>query len=377
MRVLLVMESTIGGTRRHIADLGRGLVAAGHEVHMVLSALRQPDFRHDMEELERTGCRVHHLPMVRAIRPATDWRHAGWLKRTLRETRPDIVHTHSSKAGVLGRHASLATGVGARVHTPHTFSFLFAAMFGPAKRRLFRAIERHYGQRTARLIAVSATEAETIRASGVVDPERVRTVYNGIDASRWSSAAPADLTTCGVPEGALVAVVAGLLNRAKGQDVAIEALARLDDARLHLLLVGHGEDEPMLRALAAARGVAERVHFLGWRTDVPELLAAADWLLLPSRWEGMPYVVLEAMATARPVLATRVDGARELVVDGETGFLVEPDSAEALAEALARLPEVGREGARAMGREASTRLESRFTVEGMTRATVAVYEEAL
>jgi len=377
VRVLLVMEATIGGTRRHIGDLGRGLLAAGHEVHLVLSALRQPDFERDMAELEDAGCRVHNLPMVRAIRPATDWRHAAWIKRYLREVRPDIVHTHSSKAGVLGRHASLATGIGARVHTPHTFAFLFGAMFSPAKRRLFRAIEQYYGRRTDRLIAVSATEAETIRAAGVLDPARVRTVYNGIDTARWSAAEPADLAACGVPEGALVAVVVGLLNSAKGQDLAIEALAQAAASEVHLLFVGHGEDEAMLRALAERLGVTDRVHFLGWRTDVPSLVAASDWLLLPSRWEGMPYVVLEAMAAARPVLASRVDGARELVRDGENGLLVDSGSADALAQGLRRVSEIGRDGAREMGRAGERGLEARFTVEGMTRATVEVYEEAL
>ena len=124
MRVLHVMESTIGGTRRHIVDVTLGQLELGLDVHLVVAA----------ERLRAAGASVVVLPMERAIRPATDLRHARFLGRHLREVRPDVVHTHSSKAGVLGRHASLATGIGGRVHTPHTFAFLFGAMFGSAKR---------------------------------------------------------------------------------------------------------------------------------------------------------------------------------------------------------------------------------------------------
>ena len=120
------MECTIGGTRRHLVDVARGQRRAGLDVHVVASTLRDPGFPPELDALEAEGVGVTRLDMVREVSPRLDRAHARALAAHLRELRPDIVHTHSSKAGVLGRHASLRTGVGARVHTPHTFAFLFA-----------------------------------------------------------------------------------------------------------------------------------------------------------------------------------------------------------------------------------------------------------
>ncbi|MHC4378657.1 MAG: glycosyltransferase family 4 protein, partial [Planctomycetota bacterium] len=334
LRVLHVMESTIGGTRRHLRDVAAVQAAAGHRVHVVAAALRMPEVRGDFQRLREAGVDVRELPMVRAIQPATDARHLGQLRRILREVRPDVVHTHSSKAGVLGRLASKSTGIGARVHTPHTFAFLFDAMFSGAKRRLFRTIESQLGRHTHRLVAVSESERATIAESGVVDVRRVRVVPNGVDPQAFRGATPVDRGALGVPAEAPLLATVGLLNVAKGQDLALEALARPEAAAVHLLIVGHGEEREALGNLARQLGLEERVHFLGWRDDVPGLLATCDGLLLPSRWEGMAYIVLEAMAAGLPIVATRVDGARELVTEGVNGTLAEVGDSADLARAI-------------------------------------------
>jgi len=377
MRVLQVMESTIGGTRRHIVDVTRGLLREGVEVHLVASAEREPAFREDLRALEAEGALITPLPMVRSVSLATDYGHYRELKRILRETRPDIIHTHSSKAGALGRRASLSTGIGKRVHTPHTFAFLFSAMFSARKRSLYRHIESYLGARTDRMVAVSESEAETIRAAGVIDPERVRVVPNGVDPASWLSPESLSRAELGVPEGAPLAIVAGLLNSAKGQDLAIRALAEPGLAELQLLLAGHGELLEQLQALAAELGVAERVHFLGWRSDLPALFGAVDLVLVPSRWEGMPYVVLEAGASGLPVVGTRVDGVRELVVDGETGFLAELDSPHSLAEAILAVLGLAPEAREAMGKAARERVLANYGVESMVRGLREVYTELL
>jgi glycosyltransferase involved in cell wall biosynthesis len=375
MRVLLVMEATIGGTRRHVVDVARGLARRGVETSLAASAEREPAFRADLAGLGRDGVRVVEIPMVREIRPGTDLRHHRVLVALLRELRPDVVHTHSSKAGVLGRTAGLRTGVGRLVHTPHTFAFLFGAMFSPAKRALFRRIETFLGARTDRLIAVSASDAETIRAARIVAPERIRIVPNGIDPARWAERACADRAALGVPSDAPLAVVAGLLNAAKGQDVALEALARPGIEALHVVFAGNGELREALEAQARRLGVAERAHFLGWRDDVPALFRAADFVLVPSRWEGMPYVVLEAGAAGVPVVGTKVDGLRELVRDGQNGFLAEIDSVDDLARALGRALAAGRPALRAMGARGRERVLTEHGVDTMVERLLAVYGE--
>src|SRR5688572_29962613 len=123
------MECTIGGTRRHLVDVARGQLARGHEVALAVSCEREPRFREDLRSLSAAGARVFEIPMVRRISPALDRRHLRELRLRLREYAPEVVHTHSSKAGVLGRLASIFEERGTRIHTPHTFAFLFSAEF--------------------------------------------------------------------------------------------------------------------------------------------------------------------------------------------------------------------------------------------------------
>jgi glycosyltransferase involved in cell wall biosynthesis len=368
------MEATIGGTRRHLVDVASGLRCEGVDVHVAVSTLRDPDFPADLERLEAAGVGVTRIPMVRSVRPHLDWSHGRQLAALLRELRPDIVHTHSSKAGVLGRRASIQTGIGARVHTPHAFAFLFEALFGKLKRGLYRELERRLALRTDRMIAVSATEAETFERSGIVPGDRIRVVPNGIDPKPFEGAAPIDLAALGLDPQRPTTAVIGLIYAAKGQDFALEALARPGCAELQLLIVGPGETRA-LEERADALGVGDRVRFTGARRDVPAVLAALDFLLLPSRWEGMPYIVLEAMAAGLPVVATPVDGARELVVDGQTGLLAEAIDAESVHAALARACALSRPERTAMGRAGHARVTDAFSRERMVRGLLGVYGE--
>jgi len=375
VRVLHVMECTIGGTRRHLVDVALGQRALGLDVHVTAAVSRQPDFESDLQRLERAGVVVTRLAMVRAIAPLKDARHLTALRRQLERVRPDIVHTHASKAGVLGRLASIQSDVGKRVHTPHTFAFLFEAEFSRPKRALFRCVERALASHTHAMIAVSASEARTFTESEVVDRERVRIVQNGIDARGWIEAIPIDRAALGVVGEDLLVLVIGLLNVAKGQDIALSALAKpgLDD--VHIAIVGHGDMESQLRGDASRLGIEKRVHFLGFRTDVPRLVAACDFVLLPSRWEGMPYVVLEAMAGAKPVVATPVDGAVDLVSEGRTGFVARAIDAGAVAEALRAMSALTSRERAAMGSVGRARVLEHHGVDAMVKQLVDVYEE--
>lgn len=376
MHIAHVMEATIGGTRRHLVDVASAQLRRGDQVSLLVSTLRDPGFEADLRRLEGEGADVRRIPMVRSIRPARDLRHLRQVKAALRELRPDIVHTHSSKGGVLGRRASLSTGIGARVHTPHTFAFLFGALFGRAKRAVFRSVERSLASSTQRIIAVSVSEAQTIKGAGIVDASRVRTVPNGIDPARVEGAVPADLEALGLDPELPVAAVVGLLYSAKGQDLALEALATEGLEGLQLLFVGPGDQGP-LTELAERLGVARRVAFTGARDDVPSILAAADFLLLPSRWEGMPYVVLEAMAASRAVVATPVDGARDLIEDGVNGYLAASISVAALSGAMRRAVLAGRGRRESLGQAGRALLDERFSVAAMVEQLDGVYREAL
>ena len=374
-RVLHVMECTIGGTRRHLGDVSRGLLSRGWDVHLAVSAERTAGFREDMAELARAGAVIHELPMVRAVSPWKDRAHTLELTKLMRELRPDVVHTHSSKAGVLGRRAASAAGCGAVVHTPHTYSFLFGQMFGPVARWVFKSVERRLSALAHRVVAVSEDEAETMRGSGVVSDEQVRVVPNCIEVEPYQRAAPV------IPDGSAAelthVLVCGLLNSAKGQDLAIAALKGSGCEQIELWLAGDGAEQAALLSLAAAMGVSERVRFLGHRDDVPGLMRAADLLLLPSRWEGMPYVVLEAAAAGLPIVATPVDGAREFLAGELRGWTAAASTEEAIGAALTAAASAG-EAERALRSErAGQWVLDHHAVERMMDALEAVYAELL
>jgi glycosyltransferase involved in cell wall biosynthesis len=375
LRIVQVMECTIGGTRRHITDLCGGLADRGVEVHAVVSAERQPEFRRDLAEISAKGCVVHELPMVRQMSPIRDAGHGVALARLLKRIAPDLVHTHSSKAGVLGRLASIVTDIGPRIHTFHTPAFLFREMFGPLKRRLFFQLEKNLGEQTRRLVAVSESEARTIVSSGVVSAEKIAVVPNGIDPRPYRDVEPVDLESVGLRRGRATVAVVGLLNVAKGQDLAIEALATPGNEDLQLLLAGHGDRLSFLRRRAEELSVSDRIAFLGFRGDVPELLAASDLLLLPSRWEAMPYALLEAMAAGLPVVSTPVDGAVDLIEPGRNGWLSESVTGESVGRTLAEVFTMPASALREAGVRGRELVLEGYTVEAMVDRLLDLYAE--
>lgn len=278
----------------------------------------------------------------------------------------DVVHAHSAKAGFLARLAAASQGRARRcIFTPHGWSFWAAQ--GP-RRELYRGLERLAARWCLKLVAVSEHEREAGLAAGIGRPSQYEVVLNGIEVERFSR--PPEP----VP-GRLLVV--GRLAPPKRPDLVLRALhalrARLPDVELHL--VGDGPLREPAEQLAHELSLASRVRLLGTREDVPELMRTAACVVLASDYEGCPVSVIEAMAAAVPVVATRVGGVPELVEDGRTGFLVEPGAHEALAAALARVlerPELGRILGET-GREIARR---RLTRERMAAATSALYDEA-
>ncbi len=376
IRVLQVMEATIGGTRKHLGQLALGLDRRRFEVTVACAALREPGFRRDMDEMQRHGVRVVEVTMRRQIDPRSDLAATARLRRLLREGF-DIVHTHSSKAGVVGRLAGRLGSRAALVHTPHCFAFLHGAEFSPPRRRLFLAIERWLGRWTARLIAVSRAEARTAIAHRIVPAGRVRTVLNGIEPQLpRQAAAAAGAERLGLEDGDRALGSIGLLEVSKGHEVLIAALPRVlaEFPRLKFFLIGAGNLRQRLERQVARAGLGAAVVFIGHRDDALDLMSALEIVVLPSLWEGLPYVILEAMALGKPVVASDVGGCGEALADGETGLLVPPRDPEALAAALCRLLR-DRADATEMGARGRRRVRSRFGLEAMIAGHEAIYEE--
>ena len=323
------------------------------------------------ESLSRAGVpwnQVRHL--LRPVSPVADGRALWALWRLLKEMQPDIVHSHSSKAGFLGRLAARAAGVPHIVHTPH--GHIFEGYFSPVVTRAFIAMERVAARWTDRIITLSDGEARDHLEQGIGRPGQFVTIPSGVDLDAVTSAPPVRL----VAGGPVVGTVARLVP-VKGLHYLIEAapeiLRRSPGARF--LLVGDGEMRPDLEAQARALGLQDRIAFAGFREDIPSVLAGTDLVVLPSLNEGMGRVLVMAMVLGKPIVATRVGGVAELLGDGEAGVLVPARDPAALAEAISALLQ-DPPRARALG-EAGRRRASRYSAAAMLDALARLYREVM
>ena len=292
------------------------------------------------EEARDSGVPITFVDeLARPLRPTADLRALARLVSLFRRQVPDIVHTHSSKAGVLGRLAAHLAGVPVVVHSIHGFGFHPGQ--SASRRLLFRSAERLVAPLTTHFIAVAENNRREGIALGLFEPARVSLIRSGVDLARFRRAHPdrQALTRAGVPEGAPVVGMIACLKPQKAPldfvSVAARVAAELPAA--HFVLVGDGVLRPQVEAAVREAGLAGRLHLLGWRHDVDRLLKTFDLVLHTSRWEGLPRVFLEAMAAQRAVVATDVDGAPDVVRDGVNGFLRPPGDVRGLAASVTLL----------------------------------------
>ena len=366
--VVHVTQAVKAGLRRYLADLITGLDALGVRQALVYSSLvSDPGTGGVIAALRGLGVAVFDVPMVRAISPTHDAVSAVRLWRTLRALRPRVVHLHSSKAGALGRLVAPALSRDtAVVYTAHGS----AANFSPRYARIERLLGR---VRTDRLIALSPSEHDELARLGYVAPERLVRVDTGMPVDEIRAAAR---SACPVlPQGRLV-VAAGRLSPPKDPALLVRASRRLAAGHpdLRFVWIGDGELRGEVERTIAAEGVADRWTLLGWLVNPYPVLAAAEIVVLPSGFEAMPLVLLEAMALGRPMVATDVTGARDLVVPGETGELAPVGDDEALAAAIARIAGSPELAAR-YGAEGARRAAGYYTRERMASEMRAVYED--
>jgi glycosyltransferase involved in cell wall biosynthesis len=317
------------------------------------------------------------VPMTRAVHPLADFRALVRLVRLFHRRRYDVVHCHSSKAGILGRAAALVTGRPWVVYTPHCFSF--TAGFGRFVGGFYKSLEFLAGRVTDRLIAVSPHEHDVAVKSGAALPHQVATIVNGLDDDELAArAASSSLRReLGLPEGAPVVGSIGRLGRQKGYDVFLRAAALVRRARpdARFLLVGKGPYESALRALARELKLDDAFVFAGERDDVLEIFPLIDVFVLSSRWEAMPYSLLEAMGAGRAIVLTRVAGLESVVENGRAGVIIPPEDPSVLArEGLALLDDPERRAA--LGAAARGIAASRYRLANGIRRIEDIYSEA-
>lgn len=290
-----------------------------------------------VREAREAGFAVALMPRLRSyIAPVDDRRALADLRACLRGF--DVVHTHSSKAGVLGRTAAYRAHVGRIVHTYHGFPF---HQFQSRPRRLaYVRIERRVARFTDVFLAVGAAVAAEAITRGIAPPERVRTIGIGADTAAPAPQAPDRAEArrlLGVPPGMRVVGTVGRLAFQKAPDDFVRALAALRRDDVFGVWIGDGELRAKTERLVARHGLYGRMLLAGERSDVAALLPGLDVFAMASRYEGLPCAIVEAMTAGLPVVATAVNAVPEVVIAGETGLLVPPGRPELLARAIGYL----------------------------------------
>ena len=332
-----------------------------------------------IETAKMGGVEVLPLPpMVRRINPVKDIAALISLIRLIVRERPDIVHTHSSKAGLLGRMAAKLAKVPHIVHTPH--GHVFYGHFGRLASRIFLWVEKIFSRFTDRIVALTDGEKNDYEKLSVCPSEKLLKIHSGVDVAHYmkpNGNMVEKRRSLGLDQNGKVIGFVGWLLPIKGPEYLIKAMEFVwpEHPEASLVFAGKGDLDVDLRAQALRMNANGRIKFLGWREDINEIMPIFDMLVLPSLNEGMGRVLVEAMAAGKPIVASRVGGIPDLVIHGKTGFLVPPADEKALAAWIKKiLDDPGK--AWEMGQQ-GRKLCQQFSIEAMIEKLDDLYSDLI
>jgi glycosyltransferase involved in cell wall biosynthesis len=335
-----------------------------------------------LERAQRNGVPVEVLPALRReIHPLRDWQSYTQIKRAIRAFKPDVVHTHSGKAGLLGRSAAHALGVPAIVHTVHGAPF--HPYQGRGARAVFRACEHYAAKRCDALVSVADAMTDLMVAAGVAPRDKFTTIFSGMEVEPFLAAHEHRAETraeLGYNDEHVVVGKVARLFHLKGHEYLVRAAEQAVAAQpnLRFLLVGDGILGDTIRKQVRRAGLTEYFQFTGLVPPerIPALIGAMDIVVHTSLREGLARVLPQALIAGKPVVSYDIDGAREVVITDETGILLPPESVDSLSEAMVRLA-ADRALREALGRTGRERFTEPFRHERMSRQLRALYEHIL
>ena len=330
-----------------------------------------------IEKARVSGVKIIQIPsLLRRISPVNDLRALYDLVRLIKAEKPDVVHTHTSKAGILGRLAANIARVRPIVHTPH--GHVFFGHFGPILSRIFMWIERLFEPLTDRVVVLTDGERKDYLDLNVYPEDKLVQIHSGVDIKKFMQlpvCAVEKKRSLGLEQNGLVVGFIGWLLPIKGPMHLLKAMEDvwIDYDDTVLVFIGKGDLDVDLRAEALKAGANGRVNFLGWRNDIDEILPLFDILVLPSLNEGMGRVLVEAMAAGKPVVASNVGGIPDLVKHNLNGLLVPPGDEKALATSIKQLIN-DPEKAKTMG-QYGREFCDQFSMEAMVEKLDNLYQE--
>ena len=383
MRILhLITRLILGGAQENTVLTCEDLRSIyGDEVLLVTGPAIGPEGSL-IDRVERHGVPLQVIEALkREIRPLGDWRSYLAIKRVIRDFRPDVVHTHSGKAGLLGRMAAHALGVPAIVHTIHGAPF--HAYQSRGAQAALRACERYAAGRCHALVSVADAMTDLAVSAGVAPREKFITIYSGMEVEPFLRAdehRDATRQRLGYRKEHVVVGKVARLFHLKGHEFVVRAAqqAMAQQPNLRFLLVGDGILSPQIRRQVSEAGLDEYFRFTGLvpPEEIPDMLGAMDIVVHASLREGLARVLPQALIAGKPVVSYDIDGAREVVINGETGFLLPPKSIDEISASICRLAADPNMRARLAqcGRE---RFTEQFRHEHMTRQLRSLYEKLL
>jgi glycosyltransferase involved in cell wall biosynthesis len=378
----IIARLNMGGPALHVSYLTQGLATRGYETELLAGQLARGEDSMDFVAQEM-AIPVRHVPQLhREISPLYDPIAIRRLVREIRRFRPHILHTHTAKAGAVGRTAALLATDAKPPIVVHTFhGHVLRGYFDPLRTEFFKTTERTLARHTTRLIAVSPEVRDDLVSLGVAPVEKFSVIRLGIDLpSRVAHASEraALRRLFGVPDETFVVGWVGRMTAIKRVEDTLRAFARLRESGVdaRLCLVGDGPDREALESRLSELGIARQTFLTGYQRDIGAYLAFFDALILTSGNEGTPVVAIEALAAGRPVVSTAVGGVPDVVSHGEDGLLTEVGDIGALAEALAGLAADPALRTR-MGERGRARTLERYAVSRLVGDVDELYRELL
>ena len=376
----VITRMIVGGAQENTLLTAKGQQEMGHEVTLVTGPSPGPE-----GELLKQGTEINFEivlcpELVREILPMTDFKAFLALRRLFKERKFDVVHTHSSKAGIIGRMAARSAGVPLVTHTIHGLAF--HKYENHLKNAIYIGAEKLAAHSCDRIYAVAQAMVDQCLEAHIGRPEMYKVVYSGMDLDPFLSSQPDPelKRRLKIPEGRPVIGTVARLFPLKGYEQFIPAAIKISAMRpdVHFLIVGDGKMRAELESAIATCGLSDNFSFAGLvpPSEVWRYTALMDMLVHLSLREGLPRAAVQALASAKPVVAFKLDGTPEVVIDGQTGYVVEPENIDSVVFAVNKLlsdPEM----AAKMGREGRTLVSSRFDWRKMAEILEQDYKDSL